>query len=172
MLGAGCSFPCCFLPIITVDLDWFNLNFSLNVFVLRPFSTLNRFLFLSILASGVFFFFSLLCEYNFLITCHIEGTFSLGSCPHCATDGYVLWMHQGARLLKPFKENFHLLSNNSTSFVYISISEIEMRLDAVTELCGPSASCLASLKGLLTQLPDLERGLCTICHKKVCSGRQ
>ncbi|KAL9986291.1 hypothetical protein ACROYT_G000415 [Oculina patagonica] len=46
------------------------------------------------------------------------------------------------------------------------VSEIDRRLDAVTELCSPSASSLSSLKGLLTQLPDLERGLCTIYHKK------
>ena len=45
--------------------------------------------------------------------------------------------------------------------------EIDLRLDAVAELCSPSASCLSSLKGQLTQLPDLERGLCTIYHKKV-----
>ena len=45
--------------------------------------------------------------------------------------------------------------------------EIDDRLDAVTELCSPSASCLSPLKGQLSQLPDLERGLCTIYHKKV-----
>ena len=39
----------------------------------------------------------------------------------------------------------------------------------MAELCSPSASCLSSLKGQLTQLPDLERGLCTIYHKKVGS---
>lgn len=54
----------------------------------------------------------------------------------------------------------------------ILISEIERRLDAVTELCGPNRSCMASLKGLLSQLPDLERGLCTIYHKKVSSARK
>lgn len=48
----------------------------------------------------------------------------------------------------------------------ISVSEIEERLDAVTELCSPNASCLSPLKNFLTQLPDLERGLCTIYHKK------
>ena len=45
--------------------------------------------------------------------------------------------------------------------------EINRRLDAVEELCSPCGSCLSSLKGLLTQLPDVERGLCTIYHKKV-----
>lgn len=47
------------------------------------------------------------------------------------------------------------------------ISAIEERLSAVTELCSPNASCLSHVKGLLSQLPDLERGLCTIFHKKV-----
>ena len=51
--------------------------------------------------------------------------------------------------------------------MFIFIREINRRLDAIEELCSPSASCLSSLKGLLTQLPDLERGLCTIYHKKV-----
>ena len=46
-------------------------------------------------------------------------------------------------------------------------SEIEDRLDAVTELCGINAPCMAPLKNLLSQLPDLERGLCTIYHRKV-----
>lgn len=45
--------------------------------------------------------------------------------------------------------------------------EINRRLNAVAELCSPCGSCLSSLKGLLTQLPDVERGLCTIYHKKV-----
>ena len=49
----------------------------------------------------------------------------------------------------------------------IFIREINRRLDALEELCSPRASCSSSLKGLLTQLPDLERGLCTIYHKKV-----
>ena len=46
-------------------------------------------------------------------------------------------------------------------------SEIEDRLDAVTELCGINAPCMTPLKNLLSQLPDLERGLCTIYHRKV-----
>ncbi|XP_073243311.1 DNA mismatch repair protein Msh3-like isoform X3 [Porites lutea] len=47
-----------------------------------------------------------------------------------------------------------------------TVSAIEERLSAVTELCSPNSSCLSHVKGLLSQLPDLERGLCTIFHKK------
>ena len=64
----------------------------------------------------------------------------------------------------PQKKKIIILSCHIVSF-----REINERLDAITELCSPSASCLSPLKGLLAQLPDIERGLCTIYHKKVSS---
>ena len=36
----------------------------------------------------------------------------------------------------------------------------------MTELCA-DPSCMTPLKSLLSQLPDLERGLCTVYHRKV-----
>ncbi|XP_029192324.2 DNA mismatch repair protein Msh3-like isoform X1 [Acropora millepora] len=46
-----------------------------------------------------------------------------------------------------------------------NVSAIEDRLNAVTELCA-DPSCMTPLKSLLSQLPDLERGLCTVYHRK------
>lgn len=46
-------------------------------------------------------------------------------------------------------------------------SEIKARQDAVEELLRGSCSELCQLQTTLKQLPDLEKGLCTIFHKKV-----
>ncbi|XP_067083987.1 DNA mismatch repair protein Msh3 isoform X2 [Osmerus mordax] len=49
-----------------------------------------------------------------------------------------------------------------------SISE---RLDAVSEILQSDCASLASVRALLTCLPDLERGVCSIYHKK-CSTQE
>ncbi|XP_046871390.1 DNA mismatch repair protein Msh3 isoform X2 [Hypomesus transpacificus] len=49
-----------------------------------------------------------------------------------------------------------------------SISE---RLDAVSEILQSDCASLASIRALLTCLPDLERGVCSIYHKK-CSTQE
>uniref|UniRef100_A0AAR2IRX9 DNA mismatch repair protein MSH3 n=1 Tax=Pygocentrus nattereri TaxID=42514 RepID=A0AAR2IRX9_PYGNA len=47
-----------------------------------------------------------------------------------------------------------------------SASEIHSRQDAVAEILSSESSVLPSIQALLTRLPDLERGLCSIYHKK------
>lgn len=53
-----------------------------------------------------------------------------------------------------------------STLIAFCCSAIEDRLNAVTELCA-DPSCMTPLKSLLSQLPDLERGLCTVYHRKV-----
>lgn len=48
-----------------------------------------------------------------------------------------------------------------------SLSEILARQEAVEEILSSDSLVLPSIKTLLTKLPDLERGLCSIYHKKV-----
>uniref|UniRef100_A0AAR2K626 DNA mismatch repair protein MSH3 n=1 Tax=Pygocentrus nattereri TaxID=42514 RepID=A0AAR2K626_PYGNA len=52
-----------------------------------------------------------------------------------------------------------------------SASEIHSRQDAVAEILSSESSVLPSIQALLTRLPDLERGLCSIYHKK-CSTQE
>ncbi|XP_036454840.1 DNA mismatch repair protein Msh3 [Colossoma macropomum] len=52
-----------------------------------------------------------------------------------------------------------------------SASEIRSRQDAVAEILSSESSVLPSIQALLTRLPDLERGLCSIYHKK-CSTQE
>lgn len=52
----------------------------------------------------------------------------------------------------------------SLSFCF---SDIQARQKAVAEILSSESSVLPSLQSLLTRLPDLERGLCSIYHKKV-----
>ncbi|KAI4898341.1 hypothetical protein NFI96_024575, partial [Prochilodus magdalenae] len=49
-----------------------------------------------------------------------------------------------------------------------SASEIHSRQDAVAEILSSESNVLPSIQALLTRLPDLERGLCSIYHKKCC----
>lgn len=49
----------------------------------------------------------------------------------------------------------------------LSLSDIQARQEAVAEMLCSESSVLPSLQSLLTRLPDLERGLCSIYHKKV-----
>ncbi|XP_043920172.1 DNA mismatch repair protein Msh3 [Protopterus annectens] len=50
-------------------------------------------------------------------------------------------------------------------------SEINARLDAVSEVLKAESCVLVQIQNLLYKLPDLERGLCSIYHKK-CSTQQ
>ncbi|XP_069792575.1 DNA mismatch repair protein Msh3 [Narcine bancroftii] len=50
----------------------------------------------------------------------------------------------------------------------IKTSEINARLDAVTEILSSDSIVLAKTQSLLFKLPDLERGICSIYHQK-CS---
>ncbi|XP_061117730.1 DNA mismatch repair protein Msh3 isoform X1 [Conger conger] len=52
-----------------------------------------------------------------------------------------------------------------------SATEIRARQDAVAEILSSESSALPSVRGLLRRLPDLERGICSIYHKK-CSTQE
>ncbi|XP_036382705.1 DNA mismatch repair protein Msh3 [Megalops cyprinoides] len=52
-----------------------------------------------------------------------------------------------------------------------SATEIQARQDAVAEILSSKSSALPSLRALLSRLPDLERGICSIYHKK-CSTQE
>ncbi|XP_048045178.1 DNA mismatch repair protein Msh3 isoform X2 [Megalobrama amblycephala] len=52
-----------------------------------------------------------------------------------------------------------------------SVIDIQARQEAVAEILSSESSVLPSLQSLLTRLPDLERGLCSIYHKK-CSTQE
>ncbi|KAJ8285541.1 hypothetical protein GJAV_G00027990 [Gymnothorax javanicus] len=52
-----------------------------------------------------------------------------------------------------------------------SATEIWARQDAVEEILSSESSALPSVRALLSRLPDLERGICSIYHKK-CSTQE
>lgn len=52
-----------------------------------------------------------------------------------------------------------------------SVIDIQARQEAVAEILSSESSVLPSIQSLLTRLPDLERGLCSIYHKK-CSTQE
>ncbi|GAA6107809.1 DNA mismatch repair protein Msh3 isoform X1, partial [Tachysurus ichikawai] len=52
-----------------------------------------------------------------------------------------------------------------------SLSEILLRQEAIAEILSSESVVLPSIKNLLSRLPDLERGLCSIYHKK-CSTQE
>ncbi|XP_062873716.1 DNA mismatch repair protein Msh3 isoform X2 [Trichomycterus rosablanca] len=52
-----------------------------------------------------------------------------------------------------------------------SAAEILSRQEAVAEILSSESTALPSIQALLTRLPDLERGLCSIYHKK-CSTQE
>ncbi|NP_001103184.1 DNA mismatch repair protein Msh3 [Danio rerio] len=47
-----------------------------------------------------------------------------------------------------------------------SVIDIQARQEAVAEILSSESSVLPSIQSLLTRLPDLERGLCSIYHKR------
>ncbi|KAI1900432.1 hypothetical protein AGOR_G00049880 [Albula goreensis] len=47
-----------------------------------------------------------------------------------------------------------------------SATDIQLRQDAVSEILSTESSILPSIRMLLGRLPDLERGICSIYHKK------
>ncbi|XP_005061335.1 PREDICTED: DNA mismatch repair protein Msh3 [Ficedula albicollis] len=53
----------------------------------------------------------------------------------------------------------------------LKISEINARLDAVSEILLSESSVFGQIQNLLCKLPDLERGLCSVFHKK-CSTQE
>ncbi|XP_059500761.1 DNA mismatch repair protein Msh3 isoform X2 [Stegostoma tigrinum] len=79
------------------------------------------------------------------------------------TKGSLLWVLDhaqnsfGRRLLKKW-----------VAQPLTKASEINDRLDAVTEILSSDSIVLAKTQKLLSKLPDLERGICSIYHKK-CS---
>ncbi|KAM5192856.1 DNA mismatch repair protein Msh3 isoform 2-T2 [Mantella aurantiaca] len=53
----------------------------------------------------------------------------------------------------------------------MNISEINMRLDAVSEILSSDSSVFSQIHGYLQKLPDLHRGISSIYHKK-CSPQE
>ncbi|XP_014113725.1 PREDICTED: DNA mismatch repair protein Msh3 [Pseudopodoces humilis] len=53
----------------------------------------------------------------------------------------------------------------------LKFSEINARLDAVSEILLSESSVFGQIENLLCKLPDLERGLCSVFHKK-CSTQE
>ncbi|XP_063278865.1 DNA mismatch repair protein Msh3 isoform X7 [Prinia subflava] len=53
----------------------------------------------------------------------------------------------------------------------LKFSEINARLDAVSEILLSESSVFGQIQKLLCKLPDLERGLCSVFHKK-CSTQE
>ncbi|XP_075693889.1 DNA mismatch repair protein Msh3 [Rhinoderma darwinii] len=54
---------------------------------------------------------------------------------------------------------------------FINASEINARLDAVSEILSSECSVLSQIRGYLCKLPDLNRGISSIYHKK-CSPQE
>ncbi|XP_073535360.1 DNA mismatch repair protein Msh3 isoform X2 [Phyllobates terribilis] len=54
---------------------------------------------------------------------------------------------------------------------FIDASEINARLDAVSEILSSDSSVFSQIRGYLCKLPDLDRGISSIYHKK-CSPRE
>ncbi|XP_063151550.1 DNA mismatch repair protein Msh3 [Candoia aspera] len=77
---------------------------------------------------------------------------------------------------------FWILDHTKTSFgrrklkkwvtqPLLKSSEINSRLDAVSEVLFSESSVLGQIKSLLHKVPDVERGICSIYHKK-CSVQE
>ncbi|XP_073437250.1 DNA mismatch repair protein Msh3 isoform X1 [Dendrobates tinctorius] len=54
---------------------------------------------------------------------------------------------------------------------FIDASEINARLDAVSEILSSDSTVFSQIRGYLCKLPDLDRGISSIYHKK-CSPRE
>ncbi|XP_035235486.1 DNA mismatch repair protein Msh3 isoform X2 [Anguilla anguilla] len=84
----------------------------------------------------------------------------------CKVRGSLLWVLDhtqtpfGRRLMKKW-----------VSQPLKSATEIRARQDAVAEVLSSEHSALPSVRALLCRLPDLERGICSIYHKK-CSTQE
>lgn len=65
-----------------------------------------------------------------------------------------------------------LIVNVSHNCYYCSHREINARLDAVSEVLHSESSVFGQIENHLCKLPDLERGLCSIYHKKVSARNQ
>ncbi|KAJ8380672.1 hypothetical protein SKAU_G00014500 [Synaphobranchus kaupii] len=84
----------------------------------------------------------------------------------CKVKGSLLWVLDhtqtpfGRRLMKKW-----------VSQPLKSPTEIRARQDAVAEILSSESSALPSVQALLSRLPDLERGICSIYHKK-CSTQE
>ncbi|XP_068104082.1 DNA mismatch repair protein Msh3 [Hyperolius riggenbachi] len=53
----------------------------------------------------------------------------------------------------------------------IKTSEINVRLDAIAEILSSDSIIFPEIRGYLCKMPDLDRGICSIYHKK-CSPRE
>ncbi|XP_066511228.1 DNA mismatch repair protein Msh3 isoform X2 [Hoplias malabaricus] len=83
-----------------------------------------------------------------------------------SVKGSLLWVLDHTRT--PFGKR---LLKKWVSQPLKSALEISNRQDAVAEILSSGSSVLPSVQTLITRLPDLERGLCSIYHKK-CSTQE
>lgn len=60
-----------------------------------------------------------------------------------------------------------LTATTSYNCYYCSHREINARLDAVSEVLYSESSVFGQIENHLHKLPDIERGVCSIYHKKV-----
>ena len=59
------------------------------------------------------------------------------------------------------------IENKSRSLVLLPCRCIDDRLDAVTEIVGSDSVLLKKVRAVISNLPDLEKGLTSIIHGKV-----
>ncbi|XP_058842608.1 DNA mismatch repair protein Msh3-like [Acipenser ruthenus] len=85
---------------------------------------------------------------------------------NCREKGSLLWVLNHTQT--PFGRR---LMRKWVTQPLISAREIQTRQDAVAEILSSESSVLAPTRSLLSKLPDLERGICSIYHKK-CSTQE
>ncbi|XP_031426428.1 DNA mismatch repair protein Msh3 [Clupea harengus] len=83
-----------------------------------------------------------------------------------AVKGSLLWVLD--HTMSPFGKR---LMKKWVAQPLKSVQEIRDRHDAVAEILSSDSSVLPSIRSLLNRLPDLERGICSIYHKK-CSTQE
>lgn len=69
-----------------------------------------------------------------------------------------------------FQSNYYLWMNRSSTLsqlVSIFLRSVSQRLDAVQEILESNSITLNPVRSLLSHLPDLDRGICSIYHRKV-----
>uniref|UniRef100_A0AAY4C5E5 DNA mismatch repair protein MSH3 n=1 Tax=Denticeps clupeoides TaxID=299321 RepID=A0AAY4C5E5_9TELE len=91
---------------------------------------------------------------------------------HCKEkDSYCPYVHLERPVISCLGAVIQYLTEFKLERVLLCTREIQARQDAVAEILASGSTALPTVRTLLQRLPDLERGICSIYHKK-CSTQE